>query len=102
LIDLGMVGRVTGTFQDNLLRLMLAISEGRGEVAAEAAIKMGEPKEGFDRSSFHRRISDLVTDNSDAVLSKNNAGKVTLEITRISADCWFRLPPEFTMFAKAL
>ena len=46
LFDLGMVGRVTRTFQDNLLRLMLAISEGRGEAAAEAAIKMGEPKEG--------------------------------------------------------
>ncbi|HEU4714292.1 MAG TPA: AarF/UbiB family protein [Pyrinomonadaceae bacterium] len=102
LIDLGMVGRVTRTFQDNLLRLMLAISEGRGEVAAETAIKMGEPKPNFDRSSFERRITDLVGENSDAVLSKMNAGKVTLEITRISADCWFRLPAEFTMFAKAL
>src|SRR5918998_54651 len=102
LLDLGMVGRVTRTFQDNLLRLMLAISEGRGETAAEAAIKMGEAKEGFDRDSFKRRITDLVAENSDAVLSKMNAGKVSLEITRISADCWFRLPPEFTMFAKAL
>lgn len=102
LLDLGMVGRVTRSFQDNLLRLLLAISEGRGEMAAEAAIRMGEPKEGFDRSSFERRISDLVTDESDAVLSRNNAAKVTLDITRIAADCWFRLPPEFTMFAKAL
>jgi predicted unusual protein kinase regulating ubiquinone biosynthesis (AarF/ABC1/UbiB family) len=102
LLDLGMVGRVTRTFQDNLLRLLLAISEGRGEVAAEAAIKMGEAKENFDRRTFHRRITDLVADNSDAVLSKLNAGKVTLEITRISADCWFSLPAEFTMIAKAL
>src|SRR5688572_15860022 len=102
LLDLGMVGRVTRTFQDNLLRLLLAISEGRGEVAAEAAIKMGEAKEKFDRRSFHRRITDLVAENSDAVLSKLNAGKVTLEITRISADCWFSLPAEFTMIAKAL
>jgi ubiquinone biosynthesis protein len=102
LLDLGMVGRVTQKFQDNLLRLLLAISEGRGEVAAEAAIKMGEPKENFDRNSFERRITDLVAENSDAVLSKLNAGKVTLEITRISADCWFRLPAEFTMIAKAL
>jgi len=102
LLDLGMVGRVTRSFQDNLLRLMLAISEGRGEVAAEAAIKMGEEKEGFDRESFKRRVTDLVAENSDAVLSRLNAGKVTLEITRISADCWFRLPPEFTMIAKAL
>jgi predicted unusual protein kinase regulating ubiquinone biosynthesis (AarF/ABC1/UbiB family) len=102
LIDLGMVGRVTRSFQDNLLRLMLAISEGRGEMAAQAAIKMGEPKEGFDRATFERRITDLVAENSDAILSKMNAGKVTLEITRVSADCWFRLPPEFTMIAKAL
>jgi ubiquinone biosynthesis protein len=102
LLDLGMVGRVTRSFQDNLLRLLLAISEGRGEMAAQAAIKMGEPKEGFDRAAFERRITDLVADNSDAVLSRMNAGRVTLDITRISADCWFRLPPEFTMFAKAL
>jgi predicted unusual protein kinase regulating ubiquinone biosynthesis (AarF/ABC1/UbiB family) len=102
LLDLGMVGRITRTFQDNLLRLMLAISEGRGEMAAEAAIKMGEEKEGFDRAAFKRRITDLVGDNSDAILSRMNAGKVTLDITRIAADCWFRLPPEFTMFAKAL
>ena len=102
LIDLGMVGRVTRSFQDNFLRLLLAISEGRGEMAAQAAIRMGEAKEGFDRASFERRITDLVSDNSDAVLSRMNAGRVTLDITRISADCWFRLPAEFTMIAKAL
>jgi predicted unusual protein kinase regulating ubiquinone biosynthesis (AarF/ABC1/UbiB family) len=102
LLDVGMVGRVTRTFQDNLLRLLLAISEGRGEMAAQAAMKMGEAKEGFDRAAFERRITDLVADNSDAILSRMNAGKVTLDITKISADCWFRLPPEFTMFAKAL
>ena len=102
LLDLGMVGRMTRSFQDNLLRLLLAISEGRGDMAAQAAIKMGEEKEGFDRVAFERRISDLVSDSPDAVLSHMNAGKVTLDITRISADCWFRLPAEFTMVAKAL
>jgi predicted unusual protein kinase regulating ubiquinone biosynthesis (AarF/ABC1/UbiB family) len=102
LLDLGMVGRVTRTFQDNLLRLLLAISEGRGDSAAEAAVKMGEAKEGFERRAFDRRIAELVTENSDAVLSHLNAGRVTLEITKIAADCWFRLPAEFTMFAKAL
>lgn len=102
LLDLGMVGRVTRNFQDNLLRLLIAISEGRGELASQAAIKMGEAKPGFDRATFDNRITDLVAENTDAMLSRLNAGKVTLEITRISADCWFRLPPEFTMIAKAL
>jgi ubiquinone biosynthesis protein len=102
LLDLGMVAHTTRSFQDNLLRLLLAISEGRGELAAESAIKMGEPKEGFDRPAFTRRIVDLVAENRDAVLSRMNAGRVTLDITKISADCWFRLPSEFTMIAKAL
>jgi ubiquinone biosynthesis protein len=102
LLDLGMVGRVTRGFQDNLLRLLLAISDGRGEEASEMAIKMGEPKEGFDRVTFNRRVADLVAENRDADLSRLNAGQVVLQITKIAADCWFRLPAEFTMIAKAL
>ncbi|MGH9907135.1 MAG: ABC1 kinase family protein, partial [Pyrinomonadaceae bacterium] len=31
-----------------------------------------------------------------------NAGQIALEIMRIAADCWFRLPSEFTMIAKAM
>ena len=102
LLDLGMVGRTTRSFQDNLLRLLLAISEGRGDSAAEAAAKMGEAKEGFDRKIFDRRIAEIVTENGDAVLSQNNAGRIVFEITKVAADCWFRLPSEFTMIAKAL
>jgi len=83
LLDLGMVGRVTRSFQDSLLRLLLAISEGRGEEAAETAIKMGEAKERFDRATFTRRVGDLVAENRDANLSQMNAGQVTLEITKI-------------------
>jgi predicted unusual protein kinase regulating ubiquinone biosynthesis (AarF/ABC1/UbiB family) len=102
LLELGMVGRTTRGFQDNLLRLLLAISEGRGDTAAEAAVKMGEAKEGFDRRVFDRRIAEIVTENGDAVLSRQNAGKIVFEITKVAADCWFRLPSEFTMIAKAL
>jgi ubiquinone biosynthesis protein len=102
LLDLGMVARLMTSFHDNLLRLLLSISEGRGEDAAETAIKMGEPKPGFNRSEFVKRVADLVSENADANLSRIDAGQVTLEITKISADCWFRLPAEFTMIAKAL
>jgi predicted unusual protein kinase regulating ubiquinone biosynthesis (AarF/ABC1/UbiB family) len=43
-----------------------------------------------------------VAEHSDANITRLNSGQVVLEITRISADCWFRLPAEFTMIAKAL
>lgn len=102
ILDLGMVARIMPGFQENMLRLLLAISEGRGEEAAEVSIKMGEAKANFERDTFTRRIADLVALHRDAGLNKIDAGQVVLEITRISAETWFRLPPEFTMIAKAL
>jgi ubiquinone biosynthesis protein len=102
LLDLGMVARLLPGFRDNVLRLLLAIAEGRGEEAAEVTIRMGEPKPRFDKAEFSKRIAELVAENADANLTRLNSGKVALEITRISADCWFRLPSEFTMVAKAL
>ena len=102
LLDLGMVVRLLPGFRDNVLRLMLAIAEGRGEEAAEVTIRMGEPKPRFDKADFSKRIAEIVAENAGANMSGLNSGKVALEITRISADCWFRLPSEFTMVAKAL
>jgi predicted unusual protein kinase regulating ubiquinone biosynthesis (AarF/ABC1/UbiB family) len=102
LLDLGMVARLLPGFRDNILRLLLAISEGRGEEAAEVTIRMGEPKPRFDKTEFTKRIAELVAEHADASLNRLNSGQVVLEITRISADCWFRLPSEFTMVAKTL
>jgi ubiquinone biosynthesis protein len=102
LLDLGMVARLQPSFRDNVLRLLLAISEGRGEEAAEVTIRMGEPKERFDRNDFTKRIAALVSEHAGSNLTGLNAGQVALDITKISADCWFRLPSEFTMVAKAL
>ena len=102
MLDLGMVARLLPGFRDNVLRLLVAISEGRGEEAAEVTIRMGEPKERFERTDFIKRIAAVVAENADASLSRLNSGQVALEITKISADCWFRLPSEFTMVAKAL
>jgi predicted unusual protein kinase regulating ubiquinone biosynthesis (AarF/ABC1/UbiB family) len=102
LVDLGMVGRSQGEFQSKLLRLLLAISEGRGDDAARVSIQMGEPKEKFDEAAFTHRVSDLVGLHVEAPVSRIEAGSIVFEIARISADCWFRLPPEFTMIAKTL
>ncbi len=102
LLDLGMVSNIGSTFQENYLRLLLAISNGRGDEAAEISIKMGEPKPRFDESDFRHRVSDLVAEHADTALDRIDAGQVVLRIQRIAADTWFRLPPEFTMIAKTL
>lgn len=102
IIDLGMIARITPRLQENLLQMLLAISEGRAEEAADQAIKMGNPREMFDETKFRREVSDMVVRNQDSQLSDINAGQVALEMTRISGENGFRLPPDITMMAKAL
>jgi ubiquinone biosynthesis protein len=102
LIDLGMVAILLPAFRDKLLRLLLAISEGHGERAAEISIAMGEPKPNFNKEEFNHRVGELVAEHASTTLGKIDAGKVVMEIQKIAADCWFRLPTEFTMIAKAL
>jgi len=102
LIDLGMVARVSHRFQENLIKLLLAISEGHGDEAAEMTIKMGEPKPKFDEPTFRRSVADLVLENYNSQIENLDAGRVVLRITQIAGDCNFRLPPDFTMIAKTL
>lgn len=102
LLDLGMVGQVLPEHQDNLLQLLLAISEGLGDKAAQFTIKLGEPKNGFDEATFTREVGDLVARHQGASMQEIDAGRVVLEITRIAGETNFRMPTEFTLVAKAL
>ena len=102
LIDVGMTGRITPQAQENILQLLMAISEGRGDEAAALTIKLGEPKESFEEEKFSRQVADLVTQHQGSNVEDIDAGRVVLEITRISGETGFRLPPEFTMIAKTL
>src|SRR5918997_3665425 len=102
LIDLGMVGRVSPRFQENLIQLLLAISEGRGDETADIAERMGEPKEKYDRNAFRRQVADMVMQNQNTQLEQLNSGRIVLRITQIAGESNFRLPVEYTMIAKTL
>lgn len=103
LLDLGMVSRMPAPLQQSLVKLLLAISEGRGDDAAEIAREMGEePREGFDRFEFHRRVADLVHEHEIATLGRLNMGQIIMQIRVIAADTGIRVPPALNMLGKAL
>ena len=102
LIDLGMVGYVAESMQDKLLKLLIAISDGKGEEAAHIASTMGQRLEDFDRRRYTREISQLVVMHRDSTVGDLDIGRVVVEITRISGENGIRQPVELTMLGKTL
>src|SRR5438128_1562852 len=102
LLDLGMVGRIMPRLQEDLLQLLLAISEGHGEDAAQIAIKIGQPRREFDQTEFTRRISEIIAQQKLATVEQMQVGRLVLEVTRCAAECQIRVPPELTMLGKTL
>jgi len=60
LLDLGMVGHTTPGMQENLLKLLLAISEGKSDEAADVVIRISETTEEFNQPEFRRRLGQLM------------------------------------------
>jgi predicted unusual protein kinase regulating ubiquinone biosynthesis (AarF/ABC1/UbiB family) len=102
LLDLGMVARVPPALQDELVKLLLAISDGRGRDAAEVAIHLGRPLDGFDADRFRASAEELVGRTQQASLGELQAGRMVAELTQAAADAGLRLPAELTMLGKAL
>lgn len=103
LIDLGMIARISAKMRERLLKLVLAIGEGRGEDAAAAAADLGDPIDGrYDRRGLESRVVDLVGRYQDATVRDLEVGRVVMEIARATADSGIRAPRQLAMLGKTL
>ncbi|MDQ1510160.1 MAG: ubiquinone biosynthesis protein [Actinomycetota bacterium] len=102
LLDLGMVARVAPAMQDDLIKLLLAISQGDGHEAAAVAVVLGQKLEDYDGGRFDREAAALIQRNQGSTVADIQAGALVGELCRISGNCGLRLPPELTMLGKAL
>ena len=102
LIDLGMVGRLSTTMQERLFRLMLAISEARGDDAASIVMTSGEKSEDFDEMQMRRIIIEMVGRYRNTAAKELNVGRVMLEMARAATQHGLRMPPELALLGKTL
>lgn len=102
LIDLGMVARIGPARQEQILKLLLALSDGAGEESADAALKMAEPLEHFDEAGFRRSIVDLVRQHQDATIDQIQVGRIVMQLTALTTKHGARAPAELTMLGKTL
>jgi predicted unusual protein kinase regulating ubiquinone biosynthesis (AarF/ABC1/UbiB family) len=102
LLDLGMVSRLSPSRQDQLLKMLLAVSDGNGDRAAAIAMQIGEHRADLDEQGLRRAVQDLVATYRDAPLSELQVGRVMLEIGRTAAQHGIPHPPELTLLGKTL
>ena len=102
LLDLGMIGRTTPGMQDELLKLLLALSEGDAETALEMVLRISETREDFNEPEFRRKAGKLIAEQRDSTLQQMDVGKALLEVGRIAAETGLFVPTELTMLGKTL
>ena len=102
LIDLGMVGRLSPGVQEQLVKLVLAISEGRGDEAARVTIALSDRQEDFDESAMVRAVASIVSRYQGVALKQLNIGRVRLDIMRTGGTLGLRIAPDLALLGKAL
>ena len=101
LLDLGMTASVPPRIQNDIIKLLLSISDGDGEETAVVLAAMGHPLDGFDSAAFRDDVSHLV---SEALASGSDVsvGTVLMDLSRLSGHHGLRPPAEMSMVGKAL
>jgi ubiquinone biosynthesis protein len=101
LLDLGMVATVPARIQEQVIKLLLVISDGDGEETARILADMGHPVDGYDAAAFRDDVAHLVSE-SVASGPDMEAGTVLVELSRLSGEHGLRPPAEMSMIGKAL
>jgi ubiquinone biosynthesis protein len=102
LIDFGMTARLSSRMREQIVNLLMALADNRGDDAAETLVELGDPLPDFERSAYTREIAGLIARNYDLAIGEVEAGKVLYEMINLSYQNGLRMPAELTLLAKAL
>jgi ubiquinone biosynthesis protein len=102
LLDLGMVGYITPTMQESLLKILIAISEAKSEQAVDNIVRISEIAGTFDAVQFKRRVSQVILEQHGQGLRQMNIGPSLLQVTTIAAELGLFVPTELTLLGKTL
>ena len=102
LLDVGMVGRTTPELQEQLVKMLVAISEGKSETAANIAVQISQPTDEFNEKEFCAEISKFLSEQQNTRLHQIRVGQAVLGVTRAAGENGLYVPTQLTMLGKAL
>ena len=102
LLDLGMVGHTAPVMQQHLLKVLIAVSDGKGDEAAEVVMRMSEKTDAFDPHMFRQQIGQLVASSRNQGLRELNVGQSLLDVSRHARESGLFVPTELVLLGKTL
>ena len=102
LLDFGMVSRIGREFQDEIIKLLLALSSNRGSEVADACVRVAQAEETFDATKFVHEIGTIVANFHDVDVRQINTGQLIFNIIAVASNNGLRVPSELAMLAKTL
>ena len=102
--DLGMVTKLSPKLKEILLQIVINISEGRGEEAAQLSLKIAGHLERAEQhlDEFKEEIAAVVKNEYDKSIKQMQAGYVLVEFSKIAARNGYSFPQEMSSIARAL
>ena len=102
LIDHGLVVNVSPRLKGLLIKLILAISEGKGSRAAELAEISGVKGAEFDSAKFRMAIERIVSENVNQSVDKLETGAALMNIQSAAGKHDLQLPMEVILLGRAM
>lgn len=103
IFDAGMIAYLPPRRRSQLLKLLLAAVEGRGDDVVREAVSIGTRLEDFDEERYERGVAQLVARYAAHRTQRGlSEGRLMLELTRVSTQCGLRLPADLNLLGKTL
>ena len=106
LVDLGMVGMLRTEVRTQLIKLVLALAEGRADDVAGVLVRLGTPLEDFAEDRFRREIASIVGRTRATPLSPSasgaGAGDALGQLSQACGRSGLRPPAELALLVRAV
>lgn len=102
LIDLGMVANISKSMQEYLIQLLLALTNREALDAAEVLISISSQSKETKVGQFKKDIIHLIVNYHNSSKEEVGLGKLLIQLNRIAAEHYMKLPPEINILGKVL
>ncbi len=102
LMDLGMVAKFSPRLQEQMLRLLLALSKNSGDEIVDILLEMSVYDETAQIQEFRKEVNRMVMDNMNQTAKDLKTGRLIIQMNRMAADRNIKIAVELNLLGKIL